>query len=878
MHRLAGSSSFHSRYGTALIYQNSRTLRVSALATRPFVLLDFSASSCARFASNKADGAVATPPNASSPNGKSANDALISLDPSTSYTLPSLRSATRAPSVAELRKQAAAAGGDGGNAAGSAVGIPLGPGGALGEPLSPVIPRRFEEPASAKAKSWLFNALCIAIAGLTVLVLRAVVFEDGKKKNQLLTIAAQLRQQRAAAKLALEQVTTQKGELPLSSGSNGSSKRTLRYQLTGDPKTASVIVLLAAEDGETSSFWGFVHSLLVNNNSSAPAATATATATAKAAGDVCVVSFHCDGLKQERGVSRPLSLRAADSTRLLTHLLSGRPSPTSTSSSPKVVMVSHGEGAWGNLAFTALDNPSWVSAGSVCVAPLVMHRGQSLAWWEAVAGASRFSTSLPHPVLPASSSPLAVAGTEKDDDDDGYEWGMKKKKGGDLATRLLQQWLDPPPLPSSVTAPSNSAARAEDARLLTRLDEGSSRRKAAVNMGERLGLGTASDSSEKDKRLAEDFRRARAKEPVLGRSDVSMLAGLWKKEDQKEGRGRHRPAPVAVVTHGFSSFPPHIHSDSSSSPFSQQRLALQYWWLQAALAVGVFTAPDSSMRKALRAFREENRADVVSELSGGQLAISDRSPSPGAGPAGAAGIKQGAAGEAAGKGASTGGKSKGRDEEGDEVYSLIASSTGLLKETSSGSLAGADAETRFLHRAISQAKRSMASGIKKLANSIPFVGRNNGDGSDGEGEGEGGVSKSFTFLALQRELKLLTSSPSLSPSPFPPDFSVTLVQGPTLDPPSVLHTAAGQLDTLEAALTVDTVALIPLQSPGAVVEAIASVLQQPRDGCDTSTSTASSNESGGEGRGTGAGRGRFKYYGRQRSLEELLASHRRSSP
>jgi hypothetical protein len=714
------------------------------------------------------------------------------------------------------------------------------------------------QPVANKARSWLYNVLVVLIAGLSFVVFRTVVFEDGKKKNQLSVMAAQLRRQRAAAKRCQEEVVTMTGEFSVSGG------KAIRYLISG-PLTAQTVVLLHAEDGETAAMWGFVHralaDVLLPPRQQAAAAMACAAASAPtdffppsaaALGGVCIVSFHRTKVAAAPGRTVPTSLRLRDADAMMRHLRklaagegqsaaspsgssaearsathpaasagsgwlswggSSGPRPASHRPGPRqdFLLVSHGEGAWGNLAFCGMHAPSsgaqadtagdlslsgsdspsttggsgvdgFAALGSVCVAPVLMHRGESMAWWDALAGASR--------VTPAT--------------DPG----------------VLQRLLDPPP-------------QQLDEALLEAADATSTTRQRNLKFSDALGLGTGSGMEAQSKRLAEDVRRSLARQPILSASDGTLLAEFWRRPELcaappaaqppvKQGAASAapcpavRPLPVSVVTHGFASMPPFIPASRS--------LATEYWWLQPALAVGLFTAGHAQLAE-LAAFREANTADVMTEMSGGRLRAAQQ---PGTRDAAAAAAP--AAAGAAAEGAAAPRLS------GAAMLKLAALGGTLLKDTATGLTAG-DAEARFVQRALAQLPQTL--GLRALPP----------------------TSQTFTYLAMQRELRILQGGAAVvrpaaasaaqpgdpeplpttsgatvgalpgaalaSEGPPPPDaapsadFAITLVQAPTA---RCRVFAPGQLDFGENAETVPAVAHIPLQAPDAVTHEVLRLL------------------------------------------------------
>lgn len=462
-------------------------------------------------------------------------------------------------------------------------------------------------------------------------------------------MAAQLRRQRAAAKQALQRAATLYGELPIGRRAGAG----IKFWATG-PLDADVMLLLHAEDGETSAMWGFVHEALALAIAAGPAAPAapaapTSGSTSSAAGaaegqavasaaapqshtpSVCIVSFHRSGLPPHvPGTSRAPTLRAADAERLVKHLEALEPwwleqtasagqhadssaaaaaaatatastgrsnagngpaaassdtssssrsssnssssSSGSSSSSPRrkrtgprdIVLVSHGEGSWGNLAFSAMycedadasaaaaaaaadvvgpahaadpamfpdgapagapaasaapaaataaaaaAEPALRAIGSVLVAPALLHRGAAMAWWDGLAAASRVT---------AESSPKAL--------DEALEPQAPEElvRAAEESARI------------AATARASGAAAGGSDRDGGR-DSGAAGKKssndgmlpgAVRSFAERLGVSRRNDPAAIAKRTAEAFRRDVSKRPVISPLEGSMIRGLWER-------------------------------------------------------------------------------------------------------------------------------------------------------------------------------------------------------------------------------------------------------------------------------------------------------------------------------------------------------------
>ena len=613
------------------------------------------------------------------------------------------------------------------------------PSGAAAGPLAP------REPVGERARSWLYNALVLATAGMCFLLYRLSVAEEGRRKQTLAVLAAQLRRQRVSAKRAVVKSSGgQDGVVPLTGGG------ALRFAASG-PLTARTVVLLHAEDGESAAFWGLVHASVAKRASGSGE-------------DVCVVSFCRETASGSalpsagRGTTVPLALRVRDVEAMLSHLEKSDGGSTSgglinswrrwilREPPPRAfVLVTHGEGAWGGLAAVGLHagggrgsiggiaGSAFAPVGFVAVAPALMHRGASLAWWDALAGASRR--------LPASDP------------------------------ELLERLLDAPPLPL-------------DGALLRELDARSPRRKQAVDLGERLGLGSASKSPAAARRLAEDFRRARSRQPLISREESQIVENAWAMaaaSTSPSNGGSNaccaRSISIRVVTHGPQSLAP-LATEA-------QLLPLQFWWLQGAVAVGALTAAAPRLQR-LAALREANMTDVIAELSGGQLDLRGGSTSAPPSREAAAPVPRALSPPPA------------------DAYELATLAGLRLNEhaASAGALAG-DADARLVSRALTQ---------------LP--------GALGIAEPRPPVSRSFTFLNFECEARALGSCSCAAHSSSPSagvvgDFSVSLVGAPS---PATLANSPGQRDTREAADALAAVVNIPLQAPDAVADAVLGLL------------------------------------------------------
>jgi len=346
--------------------------------------------------------------------------------------------------------------------------------------LDDLTPRKFEERVGETAGRNAYNLVAAVIAGALLLLYKVTVDDEAALKQEMLATTAELRRRRAHAKRALLTAAAapggETGELDV-----GRSKY-VKYYAAG-PADGDMLVLLQAEDGDTAALWGLVVARLAAEMPRAR-----------------IVAFHRPGIhfNPSKGVQLTLRMRDRDAVlgHFLTEMRSARRVAASTSGSggiggkwwggssgssasgnlnsagPRVISVSHGEGAWANAVFAATHSDS--VAAAICVHPLLMYRGKRTAWVDAVNVASR-----------------VTAATDPD---------------------ALQRTLDPPPLDADPQLLAMEAARREAAG-------------AVVKMAKTIS-GRAADATDPARRLAEDMRRQRATETVLSELDVQLLLSV----------------------------------------------------------------------------------------------------------------------------------------------------------------------------------------------------------------------------------------------------------------------------------------------------------------------------------------------------------------
>lgn len=354
-------------------------------------------------------------------------------------------------------------------------------------------PRSLEEPFVERARGTASSFFFILIAGAVALIYAATREHSPAIDAKRMTAAAEaLRAARVRARAALLAAVSASGSVAVGPGDGG---QRLKWWASG-PARAHTVVLFCAEDGESAAVWGSVHAEL---------------AARLAGSSVRVVSFHRAGaLPRAPGVAAPLSLYLRDVDALLDALcnesraefaaergwrawLSPAASP---SPPPRVVIVGSGESAWGALAAAGLRSaPAAPPASAVLVAPLLFYRGRSMAWLDAITGASR----VPY------------------EDDPG------------LLTRLLDA-------PNVDVSPS----------LREALDASAPRRKAMVSFFSDFGAPGATEAMRV--RFSEDFRRARSGVSVLSTAEQSVV-GACATALARAGGGRARVLTLGPQTH-----------------------------------------------------------------------------------------------------------------------------------------------------------------------------------------------------------------------------------------------------------------------------------------------------------------------------------------
>lgn len=461
-----------------------------------------------------------------------------------------------------------------------------------------------------KAQSWLFTALAGAV-GLALLLMYRMLDRDPTADTQAMqAAAADLRRRRAAAKRALLAAAGDAGEVVLPGG-----RGCISWWASG-PRDASTVVLLAAGDGETAAFWGLVHDRLARLSPTTPAS-------GGATSGVRVISFHRsrttdaihgsgvstssnsntssrstntkDGRDELQAAQRatPLSLRVRDADAVL-EAACGKAVPHAASSSwfkpraagayaggtktRQLVVVAHGEGAWGALAFGGLHAAQL--RGCVLVSPVLMHRGRHTAWWDAIPAASRVR----HATDPG----------------------------------RLQKLLEPPPVPPEalLPAPSNAPSQSSKdiAALTTPSLDDSKLRTRSLQTAARSGL-TASSKAALD-RLAEDMRRERSRHAVLTTNEHELLMSVGPRIIASPAQSATRlpssasasTAEVRVLTFAPDALPSFVAPEL--------RAALMVWWLTAASRVGYYIIPEDA-RQGFDAAHKAIEAAMQAELTGG---------------------------------------------------------------------------------------------------------------------------------------------------------------------------------------------------------------------------------------------------------------------
>jgi hypothetical protein len=668
-------------------------------------------------------------------------------------------------------------------------------------------------PVVTRAYHGFYAALFVVIAGLFFFIYRLSESSgDRVNKARMEFATAVLRRHRRAAKARLLAAATEQGEIHLSqprlrprraaeaaaaagaeAAEAGAARcESIRYWSSG-PRDARAFVLLHAEDGESAALWGYVHALL------APQLEALAGAGGPR---VRLVSFHRSQPAAQGGAplepawhSTPLSLRQRDAELMLRRLEQEARATAAASGDAmgeqqprSFLLVSQGEGVWGNLAtagsFAAPPGgkvspilaevapllASWRPIGSVLVSPLLLHRGRRQAWIDALPAASRVTKS---------SDPAA-----------------------------LERLLDPPRLPD----PEGVGPDGE--RLLQDLDRRAPKRKELADASRVLGgsssvleglaramkrsadpaaaqgtpvaVRSRTPMDSQERRLAEDMRLERSSLPVLDATEARVLAARARTlgrpptaahmDGAESMAGGEQACPrVTVVGHGPASLPRFLGEDAN-------RLHTLVWLLTAALAPGDITQPSVEARLAFAERRIRNQGDMVVELSGGSRGAL-------------------AAAEAIEKAVSAPGFKVDPAAIRIEYPTLLPPPPLPAHFQRSLQLQSKDSVSNEYFRSVFK-RLPVALGLEKDIK----------------------PSESLSYLVLEEDMAFL-----------PQNFDVTLVNGPTVDTPEEMKLGSadgpiGDIDLgighINAGIDEDGLVSLPLQAPHAIAAAVMEMLKR----------------------------------------------------